>query len=124
MNISLTQEEIGQIAAQLGESPLRDRLASLARESSTLRAVHEIGLAEGSANQFADWSDKDTPIYPSEADARQAVPRCFKEVCTEWGRAGYIRQKFTLRDGRIVIRRGYWSDTSSSGGATCYYFGE
>lgn len=127
MIIHLTQQQIASIIDVLpNDHPEKSTLTSLIREKSTLRVLYEVGLADGQESsikdRFANWADDKTIVYPSEADALDYRPSAFKDVCTEWGRAGYIHRKYILKDGRTVICRGYWSDTSSSGGQTVFYF--
>ncbi len=105
MNLSMTQKQIASLLASLPEGhPERETLATLVSESSTLRVLHEVGLAAGATEEarkrFAGWPGRDDVVHPSEADAREACPRAFKEVCTQWNRAGYLGREYPLADGR------------------------
>lgn len=128
MNVLMTQSEILSILDSIPvHHPMRDRLQSLVRESSTLRVLHEIGL-EGNDDSrakedFNTWPGKDTVVYSSEEDARKEMPGAFRDVCTEWGRAGYLGRNFKLKDGRTVVARGVWWSVPEPGGRTvAYYF--
>lgn len=126
MKLDVTQREISALVEALpGEHPLRTKLEPLLREASTLRVLAEIGPAgadEDARKCFDRWAESDVTVYPSEADARAACPRAFKDVCTEWGRAGHLGGSYPLADGRTVRRRGIWWDVPEPGGKTVVYF--
>jgi hypothetical protein len=128
MNVTLTQAQIRSILKALpADHPERSRLEMLVQESSTLRVLYEVGLAKGADQKiqehFARWADRSDEVYPSAADAKEARPDCFEEVCTQWGRAGYLSRQYRLADGRTVQSQGCWWDVPEPGGSrVCYYF--
>ncbi len=127
MNLSMTQKQIASLLEALpADHPERATLAPLVRESRTLRVLHEVGLATSATPQarerFATWPGSDAVVYPSEADAREACPRAFKEVCSQWGRAGNISRDYPLADGRVITCRGIWWDVPEPGGSTKVFF--
>lgn len=130
MTIDLTQDEIRELLAGLpADHAAVIKLTALARESSTLRVLAEIGPAPGQCEdilkRMANWPKCDDVVYPSEADARQAVPRAFQDVCTEWGRAGHISKEYCLADGRVVRKSGVWWDVPEPGGSvSAFYFAD
>jgi hypothetical protein len=128
MQLTLTQSQIrGLLDGLPAGHPERPALEALVREQSTLRVLHEIGLAaeadQATRDRFAKWPESNIIVYPSREDAEAAVPRAFKSVCTEWGRAGYVYGVYPLADGRKVVRHGIWWDAPEPGGrCVAFYF--
>lgn len=123
----MTQPEIALLLTHIPEGcELWCRLEKLLVEESTLRVLYDVGLAEGQSDdiqrRFRHWVSSPTIVYASEEDAKEACPQAFKEVCTTYGRAGYVNGRYILTDGRIVLKRGIWSDTSSGPDPVVFFF--
>ncbi len=130
MNVAVSRDELAAVASGVVPEHLQaaagQMLADLA-DKLTLADLFPVGLSAEELsgeirNRFEKWQRLGTRCYASEAAAREAKPRCFRSVCSEWGRAGTIHRDYRLKDGRIVRCSGVWWDVPEPGGSEVVFF--
>lgn len=129
MNISMSRQELEQLAQGTVPDEIKAKAEQIQQEFAqvlTLGDLFPIGLADGVNEEvrrrFAIWKDCDVTVYPSEAVARETCPRTFRDVCTEWGRAGCVHREYPLRDGRVVVKQGCWWVVPEPGGSDTVFY--
>lgn len=129
MDVKVNREELQAVAAGVVPETMRQAAANLVAELeqwTVLGDLFPIGLADGQSDdtirRFAQWEKSASRVYGSEQAAREDRPGTFREVCTEWGRAGHIHRTYRLADGRTVVKQGCWWDVPEPGGSDCVYY--
>lgn len=128
----MTTRDAELLASGVVPDEMRDRAAALLLSldrCSTLADLYEVGLADDAGEdicrRFQRWKDNPTKVYPTVEAAQAERVSVFRGVCTQYGRAGYIRREYQLRDGRLVVKSGVWWDAPDPGGSdTVFYFEE
>lgn len=90
----------------------------------TLGDLYKVGLAEAAEadakRRFGNWQDSETPCYESEKEAREIAPAAFQKVNTQYGWASLTYREYPLRDGRVVVKKGFWDYNADHGVAVFY----